>query len=68
MPILYIKISISFRIWRKGIKNIKNTIKETNTVVSSADVMEYRKINMKSDTNRKNCSKFKVKFDIIQLI
>ncbi len=68
MPILYIKISISFRIWRKGIKNIKNTIKETNTVVSSADVMEYRKINMKSDINRKNCSRFKVKFDIIQLI
>ena len=68
MPILYIKISIAFRTWRKGIKNIKNNIREINTIVSSVDVMEYRKINMKSDTNRKNCSKFKVKFDIIQLI
>jgi len=68
MPILNIKISISFRIWRKGIKNIKNNIRETNTVVSSVDVMEYRKIIMKSDINRKNCSRFKVKFDIIQLI
>ena len=68
MPILNIKISISFRIWRKGIKNIKNNIREINTVVSSVDVMEYRKIIMKSDINRKNCSRFKVKFDIIQLI
>lgn len=68
MPILNIKISISFRIWRKGIKNIKNNIRETNIVVSSVDVMEYRKIIMKSDINRKNCSRFKVKFDIIQLI
>jgi hypothetical protein len=68
MPMLNIKTSISFRIWRKGIKNIKNIIRETNTVVSSEDVMEYRKINMKSDTNRKNCNRFKVIFDIIQLI
>ena len=68
MPILYIKVSNSFRIWRKGIKNIKNNIRETNTVVSSVDVMEYRNINMKNETNRKNCNRFKVKFDIIQLI
>ena len=68
MLILNIKISISFRIWRKGINNIKKIIRETNTVVSSVDVMEYRKIIMKSDINRKNCSRFKVKFDIIQLI
>jgi len=61
-------MSISFRIWRKGIKNIKNIIRETNTVVISVDVMEYRKINMKNDTNRKNCSRIKVKFVIIQLI
>ena len=68
MLILYIKISISFRIWRKGIKNIKNIIRETNIVVGSVDVMEYRKIKMKSDTNMKNCNRFKVKLDIIQLI
>lgn len=68
MLILYIKISSSFRIWRKGIKNIKNNIRETNIVVGSVDVMEYRKIKMKSDTKMKNCIRFKVKFDIIQLI
>ncbi len=68
MLILYIKISSSFRIWRKGIKNIKNNIRENNIVVGSVDVMEYRKIKMKSDTKMKNCIRFKVKFDIIQLI
>ena len=68
MPILYKITSISFRIWRKGIKNIKNNIRETNTVVISVDVMEYRKINIKNDTNRKNSSRIKVKFVIIQLI
>ncbi len=65
MPILNIKISISFRIWRKGIKNIKNITRDKNTVVKSVDNVEYRKINMKSDINKKNCSRFKVKFDII---
>ena len=68
MPILYKKLSISFRIRRKGIKSIKNIIRETNIVVISVDVMEYRKINTKKDTNRKNCSRIKVKFVIIQLI
>jgi len=68
MLILNIKISISFRIWRKGINNIKKIIRETNSVVGSVDVMEYRKIKIKSDTNMKNCNRFKVKFDIIQLI
>ncbi len=68
MLILNIKISISFRIWRKGINNIKKIIIETNSVVGSVDVMEYRKIKIKSDTNMKNCNRFKVKFDIIQLI
>ena len=68
MLIIYIKISISFKIWRKGIKNIKNIIRETNIVVDSVDVMEYRKIKIKSDTNMKNWNRFKVKFDIIQII
>ncbi|TET61840.1 MAG: hypothetical protein E3J52_00390 [Promethearchaeota archaeon] len=68
MLVTNIKYSISFRIWRKGIKNIRNKIREPNIVVSSVDVMEYRKINMKKDTSKKNCSIFKVKFDIVQLI